>query len=64
MIAANIIIHPIVSLADNRSPKITQPDNTEKQDSKLKISDATAGLTFFCPRICKVYAIPQENTPA
>ena len=41
-----------------------QPASTEKQDSRLKISDATAGFTFFCPSICNVYATPQDNTPA
>ena len=64
IIAANISTHPALSLIDRLSCKITHPASTEKQDSRLSINDAIVGLTFLCPIICKVYATPQESTPA
>ena len=64
MTAANTNAHPHSCLPVSTSFKITQPANTEITDSKLKIKDATAGFVFFCPRICKVYATPQDMTPA
>ena len=37
---------------------------TAKTDSKLKSNEAITGSVFFCATICKVYATPQDNTPA
>ena len=51
MIATNIKTHPILSLTDNCSPRITHPASTEIQDSRLKIKDAMVGFIFFCPMI-------------
>ena len=45
-------------------PKSSQPASTEMLDSRLKIKEALAGSTPFCPTICKVYPTPQDITPA
>ena len=58
------IAHPINSRLLNFSFKINQPPNTEKTDSRLIINEAIVGLRLRCPKICKVYAIPQEHIPA
>ena len=50
MIAANMTAHPISSLADRASPKMTQPATAANTDSKHMMSDATTGLACFCPR--------------
>ena len=64
IMAANMITQPVISLPLKCCPRITQPARTEIQDSRLRIRDATVGFIFFCPMICKVYATPQDITPA
>ena len=60
--AENIKIQPLISRPDSVSPK-AKPVNTANTDSKLNNNVTTVGLASFCAMICKVYAIPLENTP-
>ena len=64
MIAANISTHPDNSRGESFWFRRIQPASTEMQDSRLKIREATVGFISFCPMICRVYATPQDITPA
>ena len=64
MIATNIIKHPNISFISNTSSNIKAPPITANTDSKDINIESTVGLLeYFWPTICKVYAIPLENTP-
>ena len=63
IIPANTINIPNPSRIPTCSLRINTPPITATIDSKLKISDAVWGGTFFCPTICKVYPTPLERTP-
>ena len=64
MIAANINIQPIISRMLIDCPRKINPAITENTDSRLRRSEAIAGLTFFCPSICSVYPAHPLIAPA
>ena len=64
IIATNIRTQPNNSFLLNVSCRIAHPANTDTTDSRLRIKDATVGFIPFWPTICKVFATPQDNTPA
>ena len=63
MIAANIMEQPAISLGESLSCKMIAEASTAKTDSMHIKREATVASQYFCPTICKVYAIPQLRIP-